>query len=325
MEFSHISQIAFDDPNLMTSAGLVPVIALADRAGLARALGSLTVDSPNRALKAQSVIAGMIAGADSIDDLDVLRAGANPDILPGVRAPSTLGTFLRRFSFGHVRQPGRANRDILPGMARRARGLIAGSASRREIAFIDLDDSVIETFGHHKQACGYGYSKVLGMNLMLATLSNPTTPPVILAGRLRKGKTASGHHGDRMLAEAAETARPPGRGQGPGHGPGRLRLLQLQVPPPSHRGPSVVLRDLPAEQTRPPGHRLDPRRRLDADQVPGGRLGRRRAPLGLRRRGRRDPLHRVRLEAPPGPGRLPTGRATRQTAQPGQEPGSPLR
>jgi len=94
----------FDDPNLIGSAGLVPVMRLAHRAGLHDLLhGHLTVASSNAPIKAASVIGGMLAGADCIDDLDVLRHGGMGKVFSGVRAPSTLGTFLRSFSFGHVR------------------------------------------------------------------------------------------------------------------------------------------------------------------------------------------------------------------------------
>ncbi len=80
------------------------MMRLAERAGLHDLLhGHLTVASPNAPVKAASVIAGMLAGADCIDDLDVLRHGGMGKVFSGVRAPSTLGTFLRSFSFGHVR------------------------------------------------------------------------------------------------------------------------------------------------------------------------------------------------------------------------------
>ena len=98
----------FDDPNLVSRAGLVPVMALAQRAGLAdlaeahvRPGGECGV---NAQLKIPCMVAGMAAGADSIDDMDLLRHGAMPDLFGGIRAPSTLGSHLRAYTWGNVRQ-----------------------------------------------------------------------------------------------------------------------------------------------------------------------------------------------------------------------------
>src|ERR1700722_6280457 len=112
----------FDDPDLVSQAGLVPVMALAQRAGLgdlvaghvriARACGV------NAAVKVPGIVAGMICGADSIDDLDVLRHGAMPDLFAGVRAPSALGSFLRSFAWGNVLQLEKVSRLLLAGLAR---------------------------------------------------------------------------------------------------------------------------------------------------------------------------------------------------------------
>ncbi len=104
VQASHKVSAVFDDPNLIGSAGLVPVMRLAEKAGLHDLLEEhLSVPSANGAVKAASVLAGMLAGADSINDLDVLRHGGMAKVFTGVRAPSTLGTFLRSFTFGHVR------------------------------------------------------------------------------------------------------------------------------------------------------------------------------------------------------------------------------
>jgi hypothetical protein len=93
--------VVFDDPNLVSSAGLVPVLGLAGRCGLHEAAtDALTVPSPNAAIKTAAVLAGMVAGADSIEDLDRLRHGGMGRLFTGIRAPSTLGTFLRSFTYG---------------------------------------------------------------------------------------------------------------------------------------------------------------------------------------------------------------------------------
>src|SRR3954453_10472777 len=103
-----VSSATFDEPNLVSAAGLVPVMALAGRAGL-RNLADLQLSVPtdkgaNAGSKICSLVAGMVAGADSIDDLALLRHGGLGKVLPGGYAPSTLGSFLRTFTFGHVRQ-----------------------------------------------------------------------------------------------------------------------------------------------------------------------------------------------------------------------------
>src|SRR5438552_18445232 len=100
---------SFDDPDLVSRAGLVPVMALAQRAGLAslvaehvRPGGACGV---NAYLKIPCLVAGMAAGADSIEDMDLLRHGAMPGLFGGLRAPSTLGSPLRSFTWGNARQP----------------------------------------------------------------------------------------------------------------------------------------------------------------------------------------------------------------------------
>ena len=112
----------FDDPNLVLCAGLIPVSALATRAGLPRLLDRLSVPAPDAATKLLAVVLGMVAGADSISDLGLLRHGGMRQLFDGIRAPSTLGTFLRAFTSGHVRQldavsarPGRRSADRTPG------------------------------------------------------------------------------------------------------------------------------------------------------------------------------------------------------------------
>ena len=116
----------FDDPNLVSSAGLVPVLALADAAGL-RALADEHLSVPtdkgaNAGLKVASLVAGMVAGADSIDDMALLRHGGMGRVFAGAYAPSTLGSFLRAFTFGHVRQLDAIASRFLTGLAGQASG-----------------------------------------------------------------------------------------------------------------------------------------------------------------------------------------------------------
>ena len=210
MRVCHESTAVFDDPNLVSCAGLVPVLRLAGRAGLHDLLaehltltGSGTANAP---LKVTSLVAGMVVGADSIDDMDVLRHGAMDRLFTGVRAPSTLGTFLRAFTFGHVRQLDAVAARLLAGLGA-ATPLLAGAD---QLAYLDIDDTVKRTYGYAKQGAGYGYSGVKGLNALLATVSTPLVAPAIAGCRLRKGATNSTRGAHRLLADALVTAKAAG-------------------------------------------------------------------------------------------------------------------
>src|SRR3954467_8804775 len=124
MQLCHTSRAisaVFDDPNLVSSAGLVPVLALARSAGLhelaQRHLSVPTDKGANAGLKVTSLVAGMIAGADSIEDMALLRHGGMGRVFTTASAPSTLGSFLRAFTFGHVRQLDAVASRFLTGLA----------------------------------------------------------------------------------------------------------------------------------------------------------------------------------------------------------------
>jgi hypothetical protein len=205
---SHTIRAVFDDPNLVSAAGLVPALRLAGSAGLHDLLeAQLSVPSPNAAAKTVSVVAGMLAGADSIDDLGLLRHGGMPRLFTGVRAPSTLGTFLRSFTHGHVQQLDKVGAGVLAGLARRVPGLLAGAD---KLAFVDVDDTVREVHGYAKQAAAYGYTRRRGLNVQLATVSTSDSAPVLARARLRRGNTASAAGAGRLLAQALTTTRAAG-------------------------------------------------------------------------------------------------------------------
>ena len=206
MKPSHTVRPVFDDPNLVSAAGLVPTLRLAQAAGLYELLDGLSVPSPNAAAKTAAVVGGMLAGAASIDGMDLLRHGGMCRLFDGVRAPSTLGTFLRSFTHGHVQQLDKVNTGLLAGLAARVPGLLAGSQGEG-IAFLDVDDTVREVHGYAKQGAAFGYSKVRGLNIQLATVSTPSAAPVIAQARLRRGNTASASGCGRLLAQAITTAR----------------------------------------------------------------------------------------------------------------------
>ena len=216
MQLSHASwQIShrFDDPNLVSCAGLVPVAALAERAGLGGLLAQrLTVPAPNAVIKVLAIVFGMVAGADSITDLDLLRHGGMRRLFTGVRAPSTLGTFLRAFTFGHVRQIDAVAARLVAALVART-PLLAG---REEITYLDVDDTVRVTYGYAKQGAGRGYTGVKGLNVLLATLSTPGrsggSVPVIAAARLREGAANSARGAWKLVADALAVARRCGAG-----------------------------------------------------------------------------------------------------------------
>ena len=194
----------------MSCAGLVPVMALADRAELT-ALAGAHLSVPGAAgvaagAKVSTLVAGMVAGADSVSDMDVLRHGAMPRLFGGVRAPSTLGTFLRAFRFGHVRQLDAVAARVLAGLARHAPIITAGEP----VTYLDIDDTIRATFGYAKQGAGYGYSGVKGLNALLATVSSASSAPVIVATRLRKGSVNSARGAARLVADAIKTSRAAG-------------------------------------------------------------------------------------------------------------------
>jgi hypothetical protein len=210
-------QATFDDPNLVSRAGLVPVMALAQRAGLADLAGEHVRVARrcgvNQQVKVPGIVAGMIGGADSIDDLDLLRHGAMPVLFGGIRAPSTLGSFLRSFTWGNVLQLGKVNRLLLAELARRA-PLLPGKDT---LAFIDIDSQQKRVYGHKKQGAAFGHTKiqgksllVRGLNALAAAISTPLGAPVIAATRLRGGNAASSRGAASFATEAVHTARATG-------------------------------------------------------------------------------------------------------------------
>lgn len=210
MQLSHafaVRAVVFDQPTLVSRAGLVPAMALARRSGLAElADRHLTVGGgPGYAAgsKVSALVAGMVAGADSIADMGVLRHGGMGRLFTGVRAPSTLRTFLRAFRFGHVRQLDAVAARFLEGLAGDV-GLLDSTAG---VTFVDMDDTIRRTYGYSKQGSGYGYSGVKGLNALLATASTANSAPVIVATRLRKGASHSARGAARLVADSLKTTR----------------------------------------------------------------------------------------------------------------------
>ena len=177
-------QVSFDDSRSVADAGLVLPATLAERLGLERLINS-SVDLGRRAgafrpgRKVMTLVHAILAGADSIDDADILRSGSSAKVLGHrVMAPSTLGTFLRAFTFGHVRQLDRVLGEAL------ARAWKCGAGPGKGRLVIDVDSFVGEVCGRLKQGAAYGYTKVLGYHPLLASRADTGE---VLHVRNRKG------------------------------------------------------------------------------------------------------------------------------------------
>ena len=197
-------RVAFDDERLVSDAGLMLPASLAGRLGV-EALVNETVDLSGRTggalpgRKVMSLVSGMLAGGDCIDDMDVLRAGSTGLVLGHrVMAPSTLGTFLRAFTFGHVRQLDRVLDQTL------CRAWAAGAGPGDQRLVIDIDSFIGEVCGYKKQGTGYGYTKKLGYHPLLATRAGSSE---VLHIRNRKGSANTQRGQQRFLDELLARVR----------------------------------------------------------------------------------------------------------------------
>jgi hypothetical protein len=205
-------RVQFDERRLVSDAGLLVVATLADRLGVEQLVNEsvwLGYRVPGAALpgrKVMSLVHGMLAGADSIDDMNVLRAGSTGLILGHrVMAPSTLGTFLRAFTFGHVRQLD----HVLDSALARAWDVGAGPGDGPLV--IDIDSFVGEVHGDQKQGASYGYTGQLGYHPILAVRSDTGE---VLHIRNRKGKANTQRGAARFVDELlARVARAGHTGQ----------------------------------------------------------------------------------------------------------------
>jgi len=211
----------FDDENLVSCAGLIPVMALAEQAGLSELLDDhvrfsderIRSGGANPAGKLTAVIAGLAAGADSIDDLQVVRSGGMKKVFSAVYAPSTLGIHLREFTHGHVRQLDAVLTRHLLALVRRT-DLLKGIEAQ---ARVDVDSLLRPVYGHQKQGASFGHTKIAnrqvlrkGLSPLAVTISTPAAAPVLAAVRLRAGKAGSGRGAARIVVEAINTAKKAG-------------------------------------------------------------------------------------------------------------------
>ena len=205
-------QIAFDDHRLVANAGLLLPVTIAQHLGLRELVDNHVdlADAPGRANagdKMLTLVASALAGGDCIDDADVLRTGGTASAIGCVvKAPSTLGTFLRSFRWGHVRQLDRVNRELL------ARAWSAGAGPGDGPLTIDLDSTICETYGLAKEgARHHGYTGQRGYHPLLAIASGTGD---VLMSRLREGRANTARGAAHFLRETVGRVRYAGaRGQ----------------------------------------------------------------------------------------------------------------
>ena len=201
-------EVTFDDERLVADAGLIQPAALAQHLGL-RALFDSHVDlgdatgRANVGHKAMTVIHSALAGGDSIDDCDALRAGSTEAVLGhAVLAPSTLGTFLRSFTWGHARQLDRVSAELL------ARAWRAGAGPGEAPVTIDIDSSIHETYGLQKQGgAKFTHTKVRGYHPLYAVIAGTAD---VVHSRLRGGNANSGRGAAGFVTETVNRVRAAG-------------------------------------------------------------------------------------------------------------------
>jgi hypothetical protein len=197
-------EVIFDDVHAVANAGLT-LVAMCSRAlGIEEAANELVdlgdrVGASRPGRKILTLLHSLVVGGDCIDDVDVLRSGSTAQVLGHhVMAPSTCGTFLRSFTFGHVRQLDRLFDMTL------TRAWEAGAGPGDAPMTIDLDSTICEVYGYHKGGAGYGYTKQLGYHPLLATRADTGE---ILHVRQRKGSAGSGRGAQRFIEELVARIR----------------------------------------------------------------------------------------------------------------------
>ena len=327
MRLSHTlarTSAAFDDPNLVSHAGLVPVMALAGRAGLhdlaaehVRPAGDC---GANPDLKVGCLVAGMAAGADSIDDMGLLRHGAMGTLFAGVRAPSTLGSFLRSFTWGNVRQAEKTSREFLARLSRQAPllpGRRRAGLRRHRLhpeARLRAQEAGREVRPHQdpgQVAAGPGPERAGrdGQHPAVGA-GDRRRPAARRERRLRPRRGQPGRRGRRHrpgLRRDRHDRRPDG-----------LRVLRRRHDRRGPPGRRPVLRHRPGERQRPRRHRRHPRGRVEGDPLPARRSGTTSwaagspTPRSPRRLTRRSPRNARTCRSPPGSSSAASATSTRR-------------
>ena len=196
--------VMFDDNHAVANAGLVLTASLAERLGIESLADSIIDlgDRPGAARpgrKVMTLVQSMVAGGDCIDDVDVLRCASTEQVLGHkAMAPSTCGTFLRSFTFGHVRQLDRLSEAVM------TRAWAVGAGPDDRPMTIDMDSTICEVHGSAKQGATFGYTRVRGLHPLLATRAETGE---VLHVRMRKGSANSGRGAERFVNELVARVR----------------------------------------------------------------------------------------------------------------------
>lgn len=204
-DLSRVS-MTFDEANLVPSAGLLTAATLAQKVGLADLVERrvrLARHGANSGAKALTVVGSMLLGGDSVDDTDLLRAGASAELFDDTRAPSTIGTWLRDFKWSNVRELDAVSRGLLARLWHAG----AGPADPAGPLTVDVDSTICEVYGRGKQGAAFGYTKVRGYHPQLATL--PETGQVVFS-RLRGGSAGAARGAKSFLIETISRLREAG-------------------------------------------------------------------------------------------------------------------
>jgi hypothetical protein len=196
--------VTFDDDTLPPNGGLAITALLAQRLGVTELVDDHVAiageGGVNGGAKAATVIGAALAGGDCIDDTAVLQAGATRRLFDDVRAPSTVGIWLRSFRWAAVRQLDRVTRELLA----RAWAAGLGPADLDADLTIDIDSTVVETYGLAKQGGGFAYTGVRGYHPLIASLAQTGE---VLHTRLRGGNAGSGRGAATFIAETVSRVR----------------------------------------------------------------------------------------------------------------------
>jgi hypothetical protein len=198
--------VSCDEPNLVSGAGLLPAAVLAQKIGLAELVEQrvrLARHGANGGTKALTVVGSMLLGGDSVADTALLQGGATGELFDQLRAPSTIGSWLRSFKWSNVRELDAVSRELLARLW--AAG--AGPVDPAGPLVFDLDSTICPVYGRGKQAAGFGYTKVRGYHPQLATLAE--TGQVIFS-RLRGGPAGAARGAKSFLTETISRLRAAG-------------------------------------------------------------------------------------------------------------------
>lgn len=185
--------VTFDDDRAVADAGLLLTGTLMGRLGLGQAADEMVSLGYRPGRKLATLVHTLVAGGDCIDDVALLHAGATSRILGhDTVAPSTVGTWLRQFTFGHVRQLDRVAETML------SRAWAAGAGPGGQDLFVDMDSTIAQVHGYQKQGAAYGYTRTKGYHPLLATRANTGE---VLHARMRKGSANTGRGAQRFVRE----------------------------------------------------------------------------------------------------------------------------